>query len=167
VEDAEGRRTEEVTVDADDTFLTLLGFANGAIGQVTFSWAGHGEPIGLPGGRAIYGSQGCLQEGQILRDDGFRGSVRKVFDERALAEVKEQFFPLGLTDHFALQKLDWLRAIETGGVTETNGEEGLEDLATSFAMLESSVLKRTVTVREVASGAVCEYQREIDEYWGL
>jgi len=90
-----------------------------------------------------------------------------VFSDQAPIEVKEQFFPFGLTDHFALQKLDWLRAIETGGVTETNGEEGLDDLATSFAMLESSVLKRTVTVREVASGEACEYQREIDEYWGL
>jgi predicted dehydrogenase len=167
VEDAEGRRVEKVEVDVDDTFMALLGFANGAIGQVNFSWAGHGPPTGLACGRAFYGSQGCLQGDRILRDDGFQGRVREVFEQQAPAEVKERFFPLGLTDHFALQKLDWLRAIETGGTPETNGQEGLEDLATSFAMLESSVLKRTVTVREVISGEVCEYQREIDEYWGL
>jgi len=63
--------------------------------------------------------------------------------------------------------LDWLRAIERGEDPETSGREGLLDLACAFAMLESSVGGREVTLAEVLSGDVRAYQAEIDEYYGL
>jgi len=164
--DAEGQTREEVACDVDDTFFALLEFANRALGQITFSWAGHGDGIGLPGGRAIYGSRGCVQGSQVILDDGSRTAVGDLFAQ-AEATTKEHFFPYGLKDTFALEKLDWLRAIESGGQTETSGEEGLRDMAISYAMLESSELGRAVRVAEVESGEVCAYQREIDEYYGL
>jgi hypothetical protein len=50
---------------------------------------------------------------------------------------------------------------------ETSGREGLYDLACAFAMLESSTLKRQVTLMEVLSGAANAYQAEIDAFYGL
>ena len=58
--DVTGRVTREIAADADDTFFAHLQFASGALGVLGFSAAGHGEPIALPGGRAIYGTHGCL-----------------------------------------------------------------------------------------------------------
>lgn len=50
---------------------------------------------------------------------------------------------------------------------ETNGYEGLKDLACSFAMLESSNLGRQVTLEEVLAGKVASYQADIDSYYRL
>ena len=72
-----------------------------------------------------------------------------------------------LTDPFAIQQYDWLQAIARGGQPETDGEEGLRDLAAAFGMIESSLLGRTVTMAELLSGEVCQYQREIDDHFGL
>jgi len=82
-------------------------------------------------------------------------------------EEREQFFPLGLRDPYAISQLDWLRGIEEGRDPETSGREGLHDLACAFAMLESSALRRQVTLQEVLDGSVDTYQRPIDEYYGL
>ena len=76
-------------------------------------------------------------------------------------------FPLGLSDPCAIQNLDWLRAIAAGRDPETSGREGLRDLACAFAILESSLARREVSIDEVLSGAVDGYQREIDEHYGL
>jgi 1,5-anhydro-D-fructose reductase (1,5-anhydro-D-mannitol-forming) len=45
--------------------------------------------------------------------------------------------------------------------------EGLLDLAAAFAILESSALGRTVSLREVLDGSADAYQRPIDEHYGL
>ncbi|HID05951.1 MAG TPA: Gfo/Idh/MocA family oxidoreductase, partial [Armatimonadetes bacterium] len=37
-----GRVLDEVDVDVDDTFFAIVHFKDGAIGQITFSWAGRG-----------------------------------------------------------------------------------------------------------------------------
>jgi len=54
-----------------------------------------------------------------------------------------------------------------GGQPETDGEEGLRDLAAAFGMIESSQLGRTVSMEELLSGEVSGYQREIDDHFGL
>ena len=43
----------------------------------------------------------------------------------------------------------------------------LHDLACSFGMLESSTLRRQVTIAEMLSGAVDAYQGEINAHYGL
>jgi hypothetical protein len=63
--------------------------------------------------------------------------------------------------------LDWLRAAASGSESETSGTEGLHDLAASFAMLESSTLRRQVRIDEIMSGAVAAYQGEINAHYGL
>jgi hypothetical protein len=50
---------------------------------------------------------------------------------------------------------------------ETDGEEGMRDLACAFAVLESAVLNRPVRIADVRSGEVETYQRPINEHHGL
>ncbi len=153
--------------DVDDTYLATLFFERGALGQLWWSWAMRGAPLDIPGAPVIMGSQGAIRGGELIFEDGRRLTLREEF-ERALTEAeRERFFPLGLRDPYAIQQLDWLRAIGRGADPETSGYEGLRDLACAFAILESSALGRQVTIDELLDGMVDGYQREIDEHYDL
>ncbi len=165
--DDQGQIIDRVEVDVDDTYLATVHLANDALAQLMWSWGTHGEAMSIPGAPIFYGSKGCLKGGEVILDDGARTPAQDLFEAQAGDALKQQFFPLGLRDPYAIQPYDWLQAIERGGQPETDGEEGLRDLAASFAMIESSVLGRTVTLDEVLSGAVNAYQREIDDHYGL
>jgi predicted dehydrogenase len=164
--DGQGRVTEQVRADVDDTYLATLLFERGALGQLWWSWALRGEPLDIPGAPAVLGSVGSLRGGEIVTDDG-RQPLLQAFEQALTDAEREQFFPLGLRDPYAIQQLDWLRSIERGGDPETSGVEGLHDLACAFAILESSALGRQVTLAEVLDGSANAYQREIDEHYGL
>ena len=43
----------------------------------------------------------------------------------------------------------------------------MRDLAASFAIVESSLAGRAVTLTEVLSGEVDAYQRDLDAFYGL
>ena len=165
--DATGAVTERIAADADDAFFALPQFANGAVGTVSFTWAGHGAPIGLPGGLAIYGDRGCIQGQTLIRDDGTRTALADLFDREADAATRDHFFPHGLTDTFALCQLGWLRAIRAGTQPEMDGQQGQRDLATAYAILESSLAGRSIAVDDVLSGHVRAYQEPIDAHYGL
>jgi predicted dehydrogenase len=165
--DASGAIIERVAADADDAFFALPQFASGAVGTVSFTWAGHGPAVTLPGGMVIYGDRGSLHGQTLVRDDGTREELPDLFEREADAATRERFFPHGLTDTFALCQLDWMRAIRAGGQPEMDALEGLRDLATAYAMLESSVARRAVSVEEVLSGRARAYQEPIDDFYGL
>jgi predicted dehydrogenase len=63
--------------------------------------------------------------------------------------------------------LDWLRAIRAGDQPEANGEEGLRDLATAYAILEAAAAGRPIAVADVLAGRLATYQRPIDAHYGL
>ena len=63
--------------------------------------------------------------------------------------------------------LDFVHAIATSAPMEASGEEGLLDLATAYAVLESAAINHPVTVDEVIEGKVNAYQAEIDAHYGL
>jgi predicted dehydrogenase len=165
--DDAGNVVEEVEVDVDDTYMAVAGFEGDAVAQLLWSWAGHGDELTIPGAPAFFGSKGCIQGGELILDEGTRAPLVDYFHAHASAEEQERFFPLGLTDPYAIQQLDWLRAIELGQDPEVSGREGLHDLACAFAMLESSVARRQVMLEEVLSGSVRTYQLEIDRHYGL
>jgi len=164
---ADGTVLDEITADAEDTFFAHATFESGAIGEFGFSSATHGEGVGLEGGRAVYGSRGCIKGDEVVLDDGTRGSLTEAFAEQAPADLKARWFPLGLEDRFGLEHHDFLHAIETGGQPEMSGEEGLRDLAPAIAFLESAHAGRTVNVAEVESGALSAYQDELNAHWGV
>jgi predicted dehydrogenase len=164
VRDADGQVIDTIESELDDTYLAHFTFENGAIGSVTETRAGHGEPSGLS---VIYGAKGCLKGGEAILDGGERIAVDDYFDENAPAELKERWFPCGIQDAFALEQLDFLRSIESGQPMETDGHEGVRDLGCAFAVLESSAAQHSVEVADVLSGKVDAYQREINEHYGL
>jgi predicted dehydrogenase len=165
--DAHDHVIETVQADVDDTYMATLEFERGAIGQLWWSWALSSDAVGIDGGAAVIGSEGAIRDGQIWTETGEKLPLMETFQNGMTPDERDQFFPLGLDDAYAIQNLDWLRAIQRGGDPETSGEEGLRDLACAFAILESSALGRRVTQSEVLSGAVDAYQREIDELYGL
>lgn len=165
--DEQGNVVETVQATADDAFFALPEFESGVVGTMAFTWAGHGEMTALPGGLTLYGDRGCLKGTELIRDDGTREDVRELFRREATDDEREQFFPRDVTDPFGLAYRDWLNAIRSGTQPETSGADCLIDLATAFAIMESSHARGPVRVADVLSGAVNEYQREIDERYGL
>ena len=162
--DSSGQVTVAVVSELEDTFFAHLEFESGAVGSIADSRAGHGEPSHM---RAIYGTKGCLKGDEAILDGGRRISGKEFFDEKAPEELKEHWFPGGLSDAFALEQLDFLRSIESGEPMETDGEEGLRDLVCSFGVLESSAAERPVSLADILNGEVNAYQKEIDEHYGL
>ena len=162
---ASGEVLNTVECDADDVFMALATFASGAIGQVSFSFAGHGEPS-IPVGPIIYGSRGSLHGERVIIDGQQPTTLEEHFARHGASDA-DRLFPRGLADPFALLIGDWLAAIREGRPSETSGHEGLRDLAASFAIMESSVAGRAVALDEVLSGAVNRYQRDLDEHFGL
>lgn len=165
--DDAGNVAQEVPADVDDTYLATLLFERGAVGQLWWSWALDPEPIGPSEAPAVFGSRGAIRSGTLATADGERLPLLETFQQRITPAEREQFFPMGITDPAAISQLDWLQSIERGGDPETSGMEGLLDLAGAFAILESSALGRTVSLREVLDGSVDTYQRPIDEHYGL
>jgi len=127
----------------------------------------HGQPLHIPCWPVIFGSAGGVGAGELGLGGGRRLSLQQEFEQSMTAAEREQIFPLGLRDPYAIQQLDWLRAIERGVDPETSGREGLRDLACAFTILESSTLGRQVTLREVLDHSVDAYQRDIDEHYDL
>ncbi|HEX2186676.1 MAG TPA: Gfo/Idh/MocA family oxidoreductase [Chloroflexota bacterium] len=167
--DLAGQEHGRFPVDVEDTAFAQLAFASGAIGQYVFSWGGHGVPFNFPSGRLIWGSRGSLAGQQLTLDDGTTEDVVERFRAEA-PDLHARYFPHGLVDDpygMALEQLDFFRAIAARGQTEVNGAEGLRDLAVAYAVIESSLAGRPVTVEEVERGEVATYQEEIDRHFGL
>lgn len=167
LKDEAGKEIDRVDVDVDDTYLGTAYLANNAFAQLMWSWGAHGEEMSIPGAPIFYGSKGCLKGGEVILDDGTRRKATDWFEAEAGDALKAQWFPMGLRDAYAISQLNWLQAIEQGRQPETDGNEGLRDLAASFAMIESSALGRTVTLDEVLAGSVNSYQQEIDAHYRL
>mgnify|MGYP001058938171 CR=1 FL=1 len=163
--DESGKVIERVDNEVDDTFIAITNFKSGAIGQCSFSWALHGEPTMI--GTAIFGSKGCIKNNAVILDDGTRTPVKELFEKNASAQMKEELFPLGITDWFALETLEFLKAIWEGREMRTSGKEGLRDLAVCYAVIESSRLKRAVKVDDVESGKIGEYEKEINAHYQI
>lgn len=165
--DDQGNVVEAIHPDADDAFMTTFELAGGGIGQMSFTWAGHGPAISLPDGMAIYGSKGCLRGSTFYLDGREPVDALALFRENAAHDEQERWIPLGLHDTFAAGFYDFLRAIERRGQPEASGAEGLLDVATTFAIIESSGAGHPVLVDDVLSGKVRQAQRAIDEHYGI
>ena len=163
----DGERVDPVSCDADDTFYAHFELESGAAGTMFGSWGGHGTNTVLGDGPVFYGSKGRVTGDRIQLDGQEEQSLASLYEANASAEMKERHFPLGLTNDFALSQLDWIRAIEGGAQPECSGAEGLRDLACAYAVVESDLAGREVSVAEVESGKLREYQKPIDAKFGL
>ncbi len=161
--DASGQTVDQIECDADDTFFANFETALGVIGNLCASWGGHGEKTVTGQGAVFYGSAGRATGDELTLDDGTQLSLCREFENGCAAQDRENFFPVGLTDPFALNQFDWLEAIRRRREPETSGREGLRDLAVALAILESNTAGRRVEVNEVLDGELREYQTLVAE----
>lgn len=164
----DGRKTEPFACDADDTFYASFENERGAGGMLFGSWAGHGKGTTVGEGPTFYGIRGRVCGDEVHLDgESAPVSLEALYEAQAPAHLKARHFPLGLGDDFAIAQQDWLDGIRNRSQPECSGREGLLDLACSYAVVESALAGREVAVADVLSGAVREYQRPIDERFGL
>jgi predicted dehydrogenase len=163
----DGHVTQSIDCDADDTFMANYEFAGGVVANLFASWAGFGPPIKVGAGTVYLGSAGRVSGPTVDFADGETAELSDLYEQYAGDAHKEQYFPAGVRDSFALNQWDWLRAVQERRPPETSGEEGLRDLAAAYAILEAHQAQRRVEVQEVLDGSLREYQRPIDEAFGL
>jgi 1,5-anhydro-D-fructose reductase (1,5-anhydro-D-mannitol-forming) len=163
--DKAGKIIEKTESEVDDSFFSLIKFKTGAMGQLFFSWGGHGEAFMMP--RIIYGTKGCIESNSLIHNDGTKADISELFERNAKKEVKEKFFPYGIKDSMALETLEFLKAIKEDREMETSGREGLRDLAASYALIESSLGRKAVKVDDVESGKIGHYEKEINKHYGI
>jgi predicted dehydrogenase len=177
------------TFDAtgEDAMFGLITFANGTLGQWVDHHAGHGEPFQH---RMIFGARGSIaapgdRNGRPVRlvlDDGTDLANEHVLDyapsyrldpvAATLFENERPWtyaFDFPTTDRklLALEYAELAACIRTGTTPEVDGPTGKRALALVYALFESQVAGRPVTIEEVESSAVDGYQRELDQHHGL
>lgn len=178
---------ESIEPTGEDATFGLLTFKNGAIGQWTDHHAGHGESFGH---RRVFGTAGSIaspgdRNGKPVRlvlDDGTDLADERVLDyapSYKLSPIAAALFggervwtydfDFPTTDRkiIALEQHEFAECIRTGAQPEVDGATGLRAMAIVYALFESQVAGRVVTVDEVASGQLDGYQREIDAELGL
>ncbi len=171
------------SADAEDAAYATVLFASGAVGQYIEDHAGHGEPLWQ---RRIYGSRGSLdlphdRSGQPLR---LKLADRdQVIEDGSILELVPDFrldpilgalfggerlwrydFSFAETDRklIAYEYGEFGNAIAGDGQVEVDAAQGARSVAISYALLESGVAGRAVTVDEVLRGELNAYQQEID-----
>jgi predicted dehydrogenase len=178
---------DTVEATGEDAMFGLITFASGAIGQWVDHFAGHGQPFAH---RMVFGTRGSIaapgdRNGRPVRlvlDDGTDIADDRVLDyapSYVLEPVAATLFggerpwtydfDFATTDRkiLALEYHELARCVRTGTRPEVDGEMGRRDVALVYALFESQLAGRPVTIAEVESGAVDAYQREIDEHLGL
>ncbi|MFP3896075.1 MAG: Gfo/Idh/MocA family protein [Anaerolineales bacterium] len=176
-----------IEATAEDTFVSVLEFEDGTIGQWTQFYAAHGEGFSH---RAIYGSEGSLcpggtRNGQspVLNLDGkdpiTREALLEFVPDYHLHELSailfgherptfyDLTFPEADRKLLALEYHEFGDSILTGKEPEVDSLTGRRALAVCYAGLESGVLGRPVTVQEVEDEEVDAYQQEINAEWGI
>ena len=175
------------TATAEDAAYATVLFKQGLVGQYIEDHAGHGQRLWA---RQIYGSAGSMSlpvdrtgasislqlEGQaelrstalldLVPDFRLDAVTASLFGGERLAEYG---FSFAETDRklLAVEYADFAGAIRGQHSPEVDAEQGARSVAISYALLESGVLGRPVTVAEVLDEAVGDYQRSIDEGMGL
>ena len=160
---------DEIEASAEDMVISTLKYKNGAVGQWTSFWAAHGEETEYG---MIYGSKGSIQPAKQRRGNPLEltiDGVGKVSDKDILDLVPDfhldeltsrlfkserlssYSFPFEDADKFlvALEFYELGLCINNGSKPEVDAYIGRKDLAVCNAALESSILGRPVTIKEI------------------
>lgn len=178
---------DTITPTGEDAMFGLINFANGAIGQWVFHHAGHGEPFRH---RMVFGTRGSIaapgdRNGQPIRlvlDDGTVVADERILDHAPgyrLSPVAAALFggeriwsydfDFPTTDRkiIALEYHEFAECIRAGTTPEVDGAVAKRAVAMVYALFESQIAGRPVTIEEIEAGVLDAYQREIDEHIGL
>jgi UDP-N-acetyl-2-amino-2-deoxyglucuronate dehydrogenase len=164
--------------DVEDTWHAVFTFRSGLRVAWTHSRA-------LPGGDIrhgrYYGSEGLMEDlgwtfhcfqggGKITLKDGTVRSKDWIEKEYLLSlsgEEKERLFPYGVTDGFAIEVQDFVRAVAKQGTVEMDGVAGLKAKALSEACFESATLGKPVKYLDVLEGRIDAFQKPLNDYWKI
>lgn len=178
---------DEFEATGEDAIFGMINFQSGAHAHWIDHHAGHGLPHHS---RMVYGTRGSLippgdRNGRPIRlilDDGTDIQDERILDHAPsyrLSPVAARLFggdrvwtynyDFPITDRkiLALEYYEFAECIRTGTKPEVDGGVAKRDVALVYALFESQVTGRPVTIAEVESSAVDAYQREIDEHLGL
>ncbi len=164
--DPEGKLLRSLQCDAEDTCSGLMKFRSGAAGLWHITAAGHGELLDEMD-LCLLGGKGSIRGGRVILDDGrqiFKEQMIQNFMQALDADQKEQWFPKGITDAFAIEQYDFSRSILSGTPPEIDGRRGLRAMAVCYAFCESSLTGKPVRVDDVENGTYGEFQRELDAW---
>ena len=173
-------REVAVTVDSEDVFSAVLEFENGAQGQWTAHYASFGEAMFK---RLIMGDEGTLNmpsdrsgspvqarrgsetlEGDALLDAlpdyRLNDAETKLFGDRPGAYSLKS--PETDRKLLAAEMHDFADAIRTGRSPETDGLTGMRSVAIIYAIMESAQAGRPVTMDEILSGKLHDYQDRVE-----
>ncbi len=165
--DDQGRLTQRVACDAEDTVYASFATDAGMTGELTASWAGRGGGT-MPGtGDVYYTSGGRVSGDEVTLEDGSTAGLADLYERECPADRKARDFPLGLTDTFTLAQYEWLQAVRERRPPETSGRDAMTSLACAFTVLEAAQAGRRVEVEEVVSGSLETYQRPINQHYGI
>lgn len=176
---------ETVEIDQEDTAISLLKFASGAIGQLTITNASIGYGAGI---NTIHGSAGTMQMPPTrtgipatIRLEGRSDPLNQqemldLVPDWHLDDATSRFFGgatrMGSYDVgfeaidrilVAIEMQELAAAIESGDRNvEVDAEVGMKALAVSYGILESGYSGQPVSLSDIMDGSVADYQEEID-----
>lgn len=170
-----------VNDDREDTWVATITFKSGVVG--TWSWT-----MVAPGytytNVVHYGSKGCILDhgdvfhgpfgnAEIIIQDGPRrvitpmSEMQRQFLNQLDEDVKKAMFPHGFTEGVVIECYDFLDAVEKNRKPEVDGETGMKAKAICEAIFESAYIGQAVRYEDVLNGKVEEYQKPVNEHWGL
>ena len=116
--------------------------------------------------RVIYGSKGCIEGRRLRIQKGVRieevDVVREIM-EQIDESRREEWFPRGITNTFAIELYDFYKAVVERREPEVGGREAYKDMAIPLAILESATIGEPVRIRDVEELKIEEYQGVINE----
>jgi predicted dehydrogenase len=168
----------DVRADVEDTWHAMIHFKNGPAVTWTYSRSFYGEGFRAA---SYYGSEGTMSDlgfpfhpfqggGTAILADGTVVSNEEIQAEYMASltdEEKENLFPYGVTDGFAIEVWDFVNAISTGRKPEMDGYDGLRAKALCECCYESATAGKPVKFVDVIEGRINAYQRPIDAYWNI
>ncbi|MBM3957474.1 MAG: Gfo/Idh/MocA family oxidoreductase [Gemmatimonadetes bacterium] len=176
---------ETIEATGEDAIIAIYRMKSGAMVQFSFILAGRGSHSWE---RSVHGRFGALlspgdRNGRpvVLRLEGreLRGrEILPLLRGFEMSEITDRLFGKGGVEydldflpadakHTAIELHDFGEAILTGRQPEVGGRLGTTATAAILGVYESALAGRSVTMDEVLSGRVREYQRELDEGLGL
>ena len=176
---------ELIKVDTEDSAFAVVRFKSGVIGHVTMTSASIGYGVDV---NTVHGTTGTLLLPQSRSGRGpeirYEGRDTPVTGDELLALVPDfqlddmtaafwngqrrmayydMTFPEIDAKLVAIEYQDFGEAILSKREPEVGTEAGMKALAFAYGLLESGHARQPVRLADVLSGAVDEYQREIDD----
>lgn len=164
----------------EDSWTAILTFQNGLVGTWAWTIAAPGKGGSLV---SFHGSKGSIDSpGEVFHPFAFADSgevqlldgtvislpqLKEMYLASLSPSEKDRLFPHGIYDGFVLEVHDFIDAIRNNRPPEIDVAEGLRSKAIAEAIYESALRGQAVAVADVLSGSIGDYQRDINEYWGL